>query len=595
MSIGFLRRHQKRIFWPLAIIIIITFVFWGAGSALMKRRGGSSYAEIDGRAISAEEMAAARRALAHLTFRPVADGDMFRWIISTNAARDFGMGASTSEIRDYLQERMKRHLGEKFTHKDYVDHLAEMNFTETQLTGLAGDHLMQTKMVHLLDESSAVTSEELYLHYCWNKDMLTIRHVDFPSKDYREGVAEPDEAEILTYHAEGVRKGYEGAPELFRPPTAEIRYVFASYEDLEAKVEATEEKLKAHYEKTKHRYHAEPEPKEEEPKEEAKEEDAPKAPEDAEAGDAKAAEDAVAAEAPAEAAPAEAEAEAPAEGEAAAEEGEHEEGEADGHPAHKPFEKVRVEVEKDYRETNAKAKARELMGELTTRLNADGADAEKIAGESGLALAKAGPFTYEDTKELEPFGKAGGLGAEIFYGMKDPERGAAPKWSDPVHTKKGSLVFELLELKEAEELELAACREKIIEKLVTRRAAGAAADAAKEARKAIRDGSFDQARMQETGPLQASDPAVKPFRDKPVGEVSQVYKAPVDDPDAAAGPTYRVAILSDRASPSRKAFADDEEWRLGYIPRYTRSIFILSGWRQQMVRRAKFEFHGKKR
>jgi len=585
VSIGFLRRHQKRIFWPLAIIIIITFVFWGAGSALMKRRGGGSYAEIDGRAISAEEMSSTRRALAHLTFRPVADGDMFRWIISTNAARDFGMGASTSEVRDYLQERMKRHLGEKFTHKDYVDHLAEMNFTETQLTGLAEDHLMQTKMVHLLDESSAVTSEELYLHYCWNKDMLTIRHVDFPSKDYREGVAEPDEAEILTYHAEGVRKGYEGAPELFKAPTAEIRYVFASYEDLEAKVEVTEEELKAHYEKTKHKYHAEPEP------EKPKEEDAEKAPEDAEACDAKDAEDAAAAAG--DQTPAEAEAEAPAEGEAAAEEGE--EGETDGHPPHKPFEEVRAEVEKDYRETNAKAKARELMGELTTRLNADGADAGKIAKESGLALAKAGPFTYEDTKELEPFGKAGGLGAEIFYGMERPEGESRPKWSDLVRTEKGSLVFDLLELKEAEELELAACREKIIEKLVTRRAAGAAADAAKEARKAIRDGSFDQALMQETGPLQATDPAVKPFRDKPVGEVSQVYKAPVDDPGDDDGPTYRVAILSDRASPSRKAFADDEGWRLGYVPRYTRSIFILSGWRQQMVRRAKFEFHGKKR
>ena len=95
--------------------------------------------------------------------------------------------------------------------------------------------------------------------------------------------------------------------------------------------------------------------------------------------------------------------------------------------------------------------------------------------------------------------------------------------------------------------------------------------------------------------LQATDPVVRPFRDKPVGEVSQVYKAPADDPDAGDAPTYRVAILTDRASPSRKAFADDEEWRLGYMPRYTRSIFVLSGWRQQMVRRAKFEFHGRKR
>jgi len=604
VAIGFLRTHQRRVLVPLAIVIIPCFIFlYGASSFFGQRRGGA-YAEVNGRSISMEEMVSMRRGMAHLTFRPASDGEIIRWIISSDAAREFGLAAGTSEVRDYMQARMKRHLGDKFTQQDYIDHLLEMNFSESQLMGLAEENLIQVKVDRVLDASATVTSEELYLHYCWNKDMLTIRHADFAASDYRERAGEPDEAAVAKYYADGVKKGYEGAPQLFQAPTAEISYLFASYEDFESKVDATDEKLKAHYEQTKHRYHAPEEPKE------------PKAPEDPEAADAEAPAPAPAeaegAEAGASAAPAApaapeepGEPEAPAEGEAA-EAGPAEE-EPDDHLPHKPFEEVRAEVDKDYREITSKRNAHEALEELATKLNSaddpvSDADALKLAKEKGLILAKAGPLTYDDLKEFEPFGNASGLGAVLFFDIKAPVKD--PAWSDAEVTQKGAVSFKLLDRKEAVKLELAACREKVVEKIIDKLAADAAYAAAKEARRAIINGSFDQAQMKESGPFEAGDSVVREFRDKPVDEVSQVYDAPPppppvrdeDDEDGAddvanAGPVYRVAILSDRASPSRQAFADDEEWGLGYMPRYTRSLFILSGWRQQTWSDARPQLH----
>ena len=99
MSIGFLRRHQKRVFWPLAIIIIVTFVFWGAGSALFGRRSRETYAEIDGQALTYGELKRTAYIMLQLSGRPVSPDDVVRRMILNKAINNADGNCDNGDVK----------------------------------------------------------------------------------------------------------------------------------------------------------------------------------------------------------------------------------------------------------------------------------------------------------------------------------------------------------------------------------------------------------------------------------------------------------------------------------------------------------------
>ncbi len=526
MAIGFLRQHQKTLLWPLAIVIIVTFVFmWGGPRAT---GSGSDVAEVGGRPISDIELAARKRILMEITQRRVEDGDALINIVRADAARNLGLGVADEEIREFLRAVVKRSLKKsELTTEDYRKWLHENDIDPQLLQNVVSEILLQEKGERLLDASATITRQELFLAYCRQKDMLTVRYVDFSSASFRDRIDQPTDEDAKKYFDTNKKGGRREAPDLFHPKNAKVDYIFASFKDFQAKVEVTKEKLEFHYEATKHRYHAEED----------------------EDGDA--------------------------------------EGEEGDHPKHKDFEQVKAEVEKDFREKEGRPLATEAVRKAIEEAKAGDKPLEDICKAHGLSAGALDAITDDDLTEHEIFGKASRWARSIFSAAERPKEGV---WSEPTTVELGVVSHIELAFNEARLKVFEEAKEAIIKRLVISRSAQAALEAAIQARQELLDETFDRALMKEVGPLPGTDSEVSPFGNVAVGEViGKPELAPAKDENDEEL-VYRIGILTNRTSPTLAAFLADTTWRSWPPPKYIRSTFIGGGWRMTAARESDAKF-----
>jgi len=301
---------------------------------------------------------------------------------------------------------------------------------------------------------------------------------------------------------------------------------------------------------------------------------------------------------------------------------------------YRPFEEVRAELEKELSESESRAASRRRADEVRTlaarwaRPRAVGVDA-LLAGlspgaaaaaaalhgtadrielalaceRSGVAFGRTERKKASELKSWPPLGELRGLAERALSTAKrsrSARRPAEPLGAiqRPAVVENGWASWRVAEYLPPRTLTFDEAKETIRKRIVHARSAELARKAAEKFRSDLESGKVDVGQMVETPPLAVTTPRARPFALLGVGEVcAEPVAVRSDRPDEALPEEesarlervglYRVAVVTDRISPSLEDFRKDKAWLDSNIDRLQRiqMLFLREHWVVDEVRR----------
>ncbi|MBN1809881.1 MAG: SurA N-terminal domain-containing protein [Planctomycetes bacterium] len=255
MALNWLRRHQKSVFKPLAVIVVITFVFaWGA------YKGKNSGANVSGvrvsigdRKIGDEEFTRLSRLYTTLNRgRVVPQGALFRQLVRQEIAAQSGVQASPDAASEQVTAIIKDNLGvDSLDEKTYRDYLMQHGVTAAEVHKVISDAMAAEELDRIVRSSVLFSDEEVFLSYRRERQELTFTYAEFTVAEFMDRVEAPNEEEIAAYHKEHSEVDEDAPDALVHPSQYRILYVLADKNVFEKKVKLSPEEISAHYEKLK--------------------------------------------------------------------------------------------------------------------------------------------------------------------------------------------------------------------------------------------------------------------------------------------------------------------------------------------------------
>ncbi|MBM3889659.1 MAG: hypothetical protein FJ388_11110 [Verrucomicrobia bacterium] len=255
------RRHQKVIFAVLAVVVIITFVFWGAMTGEEGRRQARmvSPGKMYGKAVAPEDWMNAQRAIALFHYfrtgqivdfrRSGQEMERAAWLslLQRHKARALGLHVPQERAVEFIQQLAMFQKEERFEpglYRRFVKEtlpwfgLDEEDFLEVIREQLAVDQLRE-----VVASTAKVTSLDVRQDYQETNDKLTIAIATFNSSNYVAQVKLTDK---------DIQEDFEKNKENYRiPDRVKVRYLKLSADAFLPKVEVTGQEIKDRYEKHK--------------------------------------------------------------------------------------------------------------------------------------------------------------------------------------------------------------------------------------------------------------------------------------------------------------------------------------------------------
>jgi hypothetical protein len=569
MALSFLRRHQKTVFYPLVVVIIITFVLlFGAGDLTTPNTGVRNVGTINGETITEPVAKAFVHRFELATGRAIGrrqSTSMYYFAVLEQMARQRMAEANALRVSDYEVARQKlrwalqnedRYQGPDgeanghITGPEFRRMLHEANVTEGELDkGLREEarhaYLMGGQRAWpfpkeqpdqdgsynfsfvptpgLLAMGISPSEYDQYLLYAQRGQRLRLRYRDFAVEAFMDEVEAPEDEEVRTYYDENKQKGAEAAPVLYTQPGAKLQILYGTYEDFKKRAEPTDEALREEYERVKderyRRLNAEGEP-EYQPLEEVKEELADRMRQNL--GRQKLDEALEAAQEDFDAR-IEALRTAEDEGEAAAEGEQEQEGEAEEEQPPRP--------------------------DLAAKV-----DLAALAEKHGLRYMAFDEYKSREAlqEEIEPLGRLWGVADRVF----DPEGLPELKGSlTQTYLMDGRALYRVSDFKAATLKPLEQAREEIVRTLRRPRARDAAKEAADAFVDRMAEGDVEWRELEDTGLLPSTRREVAQFDELPVGHVRTIETSRLEQGESQT--VFRSGMLVARDIPDYEAYRQD--------------------------------------
>ncbi len=254
MALDIFRRKQKTIFWIVAIVVIPSFILYGASSW---NQGGSDpvVMEVNGRSVRYGELQDLWRRFQAVTGRPVfitapVRDDRYRDLWSgaltlayLDAAREAGLAVSEAEIGTFIrQDRAFEGSDGRFDPDRYRKVIQSRNVNHREYSRGIRELLLIDTYRRLLTSGIQPTDETDYLAYAWQNTRCAYGKASVPMDHYLE-----DEPEALSLPEEeaqdAIRLYYEthrDYPGFREPARWRFEYILVPYEGFTVEINERE-------------------------------------------------------------------------------------------------------------------------------------------------------------------------------------------------------------------------------------------------------------------------------------------------------------------------------------------------------------------
>ena len=528
MALAFFRRHQKTVLIPMVVVLMITFVLWGAFTRSDQDQGGGLdvVGTIRGKSVTYAEATAFMRRYRALVGTDLGGGRgaseaqrMLRALQSMallQEAQTNQIGISDTKLRRILQRwaRLRRDaqdpkkVGTPLTEQDLRQVIQGYGTSADSLRRAVRERILIDRQLDLIQAGAEVSASDEYLLYARAREKVRVLYREFKLDEFRDDIDQPTDEEIEAYYNEYQGKQENDPDNLYRDPQAQLDLLFAETQVFVKGVEVTDEKLKKLYDETKELfYSAEPD--------------------------------------------------------------------AEGKAKYKPFKEVKEIVERRLRGQEGGKEAEQALAnakeefdkQLKVLQEAPRDEAEQKENQPPLAaridlktIAKTFGLQAIETKLLprSAFFKADGipqlgsaysLSGQVFVEDIDKRKEAL---SDPVKVGKGRVAFRVLAFEPSRVKELAEARETIVKRLTDIRLRAAAKEKADAFKKTLDRREVDWFTLEDTGLGSPRHPIARLFNETALGEVH----APYEDTNPAR-PPFLVGMVVERHVPNRQDFDSD--------------------------------------
>lgn len=284
MRLEWFRSHKTFVYWLLLPMVVISFVIYGnVGS----RKGGSIFGDVGPRLeivvgdktiyMSPSEVIQKRLALWHFDQggQPTTDQVGYR-VAALELARQLGLNVGPEEEKEMLKQTIEykimmydRGTEAKASKENYNKLLTTFEMTADQFVERVHEDAVLTKLYRNLNANMIASDTQLFPQYCEENESLRIRYKVFKSPDYLAQTKKPEDTAIKNYYDENTKNPNEKDKlrELDNIPDVLLAPMNMSVEALgyknpkELEVPApTEAELKQEYDQWKSNFWKEPSP-----------------------------------------------------------------------------------------------------------------------------------------------------------------------------------------------------------------------------------------------------------------------------------------------------------------------------------------------
>jgi hypothetical protein len=237
-----LRRHQKQLLVPLAIVIIPAFVLVGVTGRGGGSGGGRTAMKIGGETITFDRLweyhrayqvifgARGKRPAEMLQLNSAVSGILQQ----AKLAEKWGVQVSSAQLQDTIRNIMSRVLGTRdFTDAQYRAALDGRKVSRPVFEEFVTKYIAGSVLAATASGVGHMTDEELFLVYCREKDRIKLRLKDFHVTTYERQVKKssaPTEEEMKSYFEERKDLSLERDLALKTEPEVAIEYGFVDSE-----------------------------------------------------------------------------------------------------------------------------------------------------------------------------------------------------------------------------------------------------------------------------------------------------------------------------------------------------------------------------
>jgi peptidyl-prolyl cis-trans isomerase D len=255
------RRHQKIIWAVIAVVVIITFVFWGSqtGSGGPERLARPSPGRMNGKPVSYAEFEWQQRSFCLMYY--LRQGQMIdrrrmeqqlqapTWqrLLVSRKIEKLGIHAPLEDAIEFIQQ-LPLFQGDKgFDPERYTRFVGGMlpqwGLNEEEFVSIVRGQLALDKLQDIIGSTAKVTPLDLRQSYNEANEQLSIAVVAFAATNYTAQIKLTDKE---------IKDEFEKSKETYRiPERVKVSYLKFSLDDYLSKVKVTDEEIKERYEKEK--------------------------------------------------------------------------------------------------------------------------------------------------------------------------------------------------------------------------------------------------------------------------------------------------------------------------------------------------------
>jgi hypothetical protein len=258
------RRHQKVIWAVIAVVVIITFVFWGSqtGSSGPERLARPSPGRINGKPVAYAEFEQQQRAFCLMYY--LRQGQMIdrrrmerqlqapTWqrLLVSRKIEALGIYVPVEDAVTFIQQLPTFQSDKGFDTERYRRFvggiLPQWGLDEEEFVSIVRGQLAIDKLQDIIASTAKVTPLDVQQAYNDANEQLSIAVVEFNATNYTAQVQITDKE---------IKEEFEKSKETYRiPERVKIRYLKFSLDDYMSKVKVTDAEIKERYDKEKETY-----------------------------------------------------------------------------------------------------------------------------------------------------------------------------------------------------------------------------------------------------------------------------------------------------------------------------------------------------
>lgn len=252
------RKHQKKIFVVLGVVIMITWYMAGAVEDLLRGtldRGG----EIYGEKVSSAEIRSLTRKFQAWAPQEFSTGEMalaaaWEFKILLSEAQRLGLTASDAEVEEMLGYRFRGPQG--MDRDGYREHIRNYNISPAEFDEFIRDLIATSKLQYLVINSVKVSEDQAWRWFIREEEKARARYAELRAPLLTELVT-VDEDEMRRFHEQRMNVFPEDDPHGagYRiPEKVKIEYVMVPFEAFEGDSVITERQVRTYYEENRENF-----------------------------------------------------------------------------------------------------------------------------------------------------------------------------------------------------------------------------------------------------------------------------------------------------------------------------------------------------